>query len=165
MLEEFISNQPLHGRKKLESALKFWDERKFRLAFPFRQSIYNIPRSSLAHMSMKAAGRKNLSLVDAAYVDIESSSFFEGKWQRREEGEKSFRSGPTGIDLFEREEIRQMARANQYVTRPRKEIESGDESDFSVSSLESGIYDPNKSRRPDNLLQSRQLYHNEREGH
>ena len=70
---------------------------------------------------MKAAGRKNLSLVDTAYVDIESSSIFEGKWQRREEGEKSFGSGPSGIDLFEREEIRQMARANQYVTRTRNE--------------------------------------------
>ena len=50
------------------------------------------------HASMKAAGRKNLSLVDVAYVDIESSLFFEGKWQRRE-GEKSFGSGPSGIDL------------------------------------------------------------------
>ena len=96
---------------------------------------------------MKAAGRQNLSLVDAAYVDIESSSFFEGKWQRREEGEKRFGSGPSGIDLFEREEIRQMARANQYVTRTRKEIESGGESDCSVSSLENGIYEPNKSHR------------------
>ena len=39
-----------------------------------------------------------------------------------------------------------MARAGQYT---RKEIESGAESDCSVSSLDRGIYDPNKFHRPD----------------
>ena len=102
----FISCQPKHGIKKLEAALVFWHERNYRWSAPFKRDIPDIPKSSLAeaaHAKMKSGGRKNMSLVDAAYADIEAAAFFEASWRRRKEGERSHGRGPTGIELNEKE--------------------------------------------------------------
>ena len=148
-LKVFISCQQSHGKKKLERALAFWHERRFRWAAPFRKSTCAVPRSSLAeaaHAKMKSGGRRNMSLVDAAYVDLEASACFEAAWRKRRDGGKSNGKGPTGVELMEREEIRQVARATQFAN----ENEAGNSpSDVSLEDLECGIYDERKSHRPD----------------
>ena len=66
----------------------------------------------------------------------------------------------TGIDLIEREEIRQNARSCQYVNETLDlTLDDGVGSDTSVSSLNheikgKGIYDERKSHRPDKAANS-----------
>ena len=50
---------------------------------------------------------------------------------------------PIGVDLINREEMRQVARANRYVNQRTNEDEDSD------SASEDGIYDERKSHRPD----------------
>ena len=92
------------SKKSLHDFLKFWDERKFRWVLVYRnQSTSYIPRNSMAeaaHAKMKAGGRKNLSLVDAAYEDTQASACFEARWQKRKDGERSTGRGPTGKNLL-----------------------------------------------------------------
>ena len=91
----------VEDQNSLKRFLKFWEERKCRWVQAFRrQSNCGIPRNSLAesaHAKMKAGGRKNLSLVDAAHADIEACVMFEAKWQQRMDGERSTGTGPTGM--------------------------------------------------------------------
>ena len=77
LLEILIGNQGESNCKKLTSALKFWHDRRSRWALAFKTTSHNIPLSSLAesaHASMKSAGQKNLSLVDAVHADVTSSA-------------------------------------------------------------------------------------------
>ena len=97
-LIETVTSAP--SQKSLLAFIRYWDERKFRWALAYRmQSTCDIPRNSLAedaHAKMKSGGRKNLSLVDAAYEDTQASACFEARWQKRKDGEKSTGRGPTG---------------------------------------------------------------------
>ena len=90
-------------RKSLDAFINFWNERNFRWVLAYRkQSNCGIPRNSLAeaaHAKMKSGGRKNLSLVDAAYADTEASACFEACWQKRKDGERSTGNGPTGMNI------------------------------------------------------------------
>ena len=64
---------------------------------------------------MKAVNVKTLSLVDAVYADISDSARFDATWKNRLQGEISRGRGPRGIDLGERDERRQIDRANCYI--------------------------------------------------
>ena len=117
-LANLIKQRLKLNQKPLEDTLRFWDMVNYRWATAFKSNLHGIPRSSLAEAaqaSMKAANEKNLSLVDAVYADISDSARFDATWKNRLQGEISRCRGPSGIDLEERGERRQIDRANRYI--------------------------------------------------
>ena len=95
----------------------------------FKSSTNNAIRLSLAKVTRlwqvpKLVEKKNVSLLDAAHCVIVESPRFEGKWQSRMNEEESFRCGPSPLIFNERNELRQIARANQFL-RETNEIEDG----------------------------------------
>lgn len=62
----------------------------------------------------------NANLIDAAYCVIVESPRFEGKWQSRMNEEESFRCGPSPLIFNERNELRQIARANHFLRETNK---------------------------------------------
>ena len=117
-LSNLISKQPESCRKPLTDMINFWDNVKYRWVTAFKFNTHQVSRSSLAEAaqaSMKAGGEKNVSLVDAAYYDIGESARFEAKWQNRMNGESSVGRGPSSLTLADRNERRQVGRANQFV--------------------------------------------------
>ena len=92
-----------------------------------------------AHASMKAAGDKNLSLVDAAFADITDSVRLEARFQNQQSGEIARGAGPSGDDLLTREEIRQIARTESYSSDQFGDV---------------GMYDESRSHRPDKVAKA-----------
>ena len=76
--------------------------------------------AEVAHASLTACGEKNLSLVDTAIADITDSVRLQAKWENRMSGEKATGRGPSGLDLIDRNEKRQMNRANTFITEQAK---------------------------------------------
>ena len=72
---------------------------------------------------MKAANEKNLSLVDAVYADISNSARFDATWKNRLQGEISRGCGPSGINLEERDDRRQIDRANRYIRETYDDVQ------------------------------------------
>ena len=71
------------------------------------------------------------------------SARVEAKWQNRENGERCTGTGPSGVDLAIRNEIRQMDRAEIYAhTFYECSSSSDDESN-------NAVFDPKRSHRPD----------------
>ena len=126
-LTNLISKQPEFCQKSLTDMLKFLDNREYRWIRAFRSNTHNISRSSLAKMTLvstKAGREKNVSLLDAAYCNIVESARFEVKWQIPMNGEQSFRCWPSPLIFDEKNELRQIARASQFL-RETNEIEDG----------------------------------------
>ena len=104
---------------------------------------------------MKAAGERNLSLVDAVHGDITASARLEARWRNRIQGEKSFGSGPSGYELSTRNEIRQVGSAMRYsqnidLFSGGEELdEEGDRIEEESDIEDNGMYDAKKSHRPD----------------
>ena len=96
-----------------------------------------------AHASMKEAGKKNLSLVDAVFAGLMDSALVEAKWQNRENGERCTGTGPSGVDMAIQNEIRQMGRAEIYAHMFYECSSSSDNEN------NNGVCDPKRSHRPD----------------
>ena len=115
---------------------------------------HNISRSSLAEaaeVSIKAGGEKNVSLIDAAYCGIAESARFKAKWPDRMSGEQSVGRGPSPLVLDKTNELRQIARANQFL-RETYEMEddlNGDEMALRSSQL------PKAKQRRIKILESK----------
>ena len=106
-METLIERQKDGDKKPLLEALNFWHQCRRRWATTFKDMLHNAPRSSLAevaHASMTAGGDKGLYLVDAAMADITDSIRLQAKWENREAGESARGSGPTGLNLLDRNE-------------------------------------------------------------
>ena len=108
---------------------------------------------------MKAAGGKNLSLIDAVLADITDSSRLEAKWRNRARGERSVGEGPDGSTLLARDERRQIERAEHFLAdyptfqaREDTAMESSEDANFM-------IFDAKRSHRPD-VQQKRQSVSN-----
>ena len=89
----------------------------------FKPNTHSFSRSSQAKVteaSIKAGGSKNVSLVDAGYCGIAEPARFEVKWQNRMHGEKSVGREPSPLVLDKRNELRQIARANQFLRETNK---------------------------------------------
>ena len=74
-------------------------------------------RSSLpeaAQASKKAYSGKNLSLIDALINSADDSWRHEAKICKRQAGEHAQRRGATGVELGEREKMRQVRRAMSF---------------------------------------------------
>ena len=123
---------------------------------------------------MVAAREKGLSFVDSVCADISDSLRLSAKWENRKEGESLQGSGPSGLDLLERDEERQIQRAKAFI-RESAEVSSksgssslsappsakrcltGDESD--VCTL--NVLDSARSHRPDKQIRVSESYANQ----
>ena len=153
-LEVLIEKQGYdEAKKKLSSALNWWHDRRPRWALAFKTTTHNIPLSSLAeaaHASMKSAGQKNLSLVQALQADVTDSIRLEARWLNRQTGESSTGAGPSGADLVIRNKIRQHGQATYYaekISRIDDELEDNDDEHETFDT--SGLCNPTSSHRPD----------------
>ena len=153
-----IQQQAQGDQKPLTDALAFWERCKYRWAVAYCHSLQNIPKSSLAHASMKASGEKNLSLVDAVFADVADSARLEAKWTNREAGERSQGSGPDGEAMNIRNEIRQINRAHTYVNASQNQgEESSQESSESNDDELPSLFDVNQSHRPDKKIKLKEV--------
>ena len=153
-MEVLIEKQPGDSRGPLTNALKFWDESRKRWATAYKSALHAIPRSSLAevaHASTTAAGDKGLSLVDSVFADIVDSARLQAKWENRSADEKSTGKGPSGIDLEDRDESRQIGRAKRFIAENSMQesstfMEADSQEEFPWSIY---ILDPRRTHRPD----------------
>ena len=173
-MKDLIQTQRDGDQKPLLDALEFWNKVRPRWATAFKSVIHGASRSSLAevaHASMVAAREKGLSLVDSVYADISDSLRLSAKWENRQDGESSQGSGPSGLDLLERDEERQIQRAKAFIRESAevssksgfsslsapptaKRCRTGDESD--VCTL--NVLDPARSHRPDKQIRVNESY-------
>ena len=80
--------------------------------------IHGASRSSLAevvHASMVTARKKGNPLVDDVYAEISDSLRLSAEWENRKDGESLQGSGPSGLDLLEQDEERQIQRAKAFI--------------------------------------------------
>eukprot|EP00794_Sanderia_malayensis_P013304 gene13304-14677_t len=151
-LAKLYETQVESSKKPLFAALKFCHECRFRWATAWRSSLQGIPLSSLAEpaqASMNAGSQINVSLVDGIFADIVDSARLEDKWENRKSGEPSQGSGPSALELLQRDKRRQLKRSAHF-------INEAVQVDFTcISQLEedhldvSKILDPSRSHRPD----------------
>ena len=76
LLKTLITQQIPGNQNSLREALKFWLKAEHRWAVCYRRSLHGIPLSNLAEAaqaSMKVAGGKNLSIIDAVYASVRLS--------------------------------------------------------------------------------------------
>ena len=84
----------------------------------FKSNTHNVSWSSLTEAteaSIKAWGETNVSLIDAAYCGIPESARFEAKWQNRINDAQSVGRGPSPFVFGKRNELRKIARTNQFL--------------------------------------------------
>ena len=156
-LSLLIERQQAASKKPLSDALRFWHDCRFRWATSFRSSLQGIPLSSLAEpaqAAMKAGCQRNISLVDSVFADIVDAARLEGKWQNRTNGERSQGSGPSAIELNNREECRQMQRSAQFLDEMSKIDFSFSPGDNDILDLDP-LLDPARSHRPDKPTKER----------
>ena len=106
-------------RKPLISTFNIEYNLKYKCATAFKSNLHAIPNASLAgaaQASMKVSNEKSMSLVDSIYVDISDSARQDVKWKHRLLGEHCRGRGPSSLELEDRYELRQIDRANRYVT-------------------------------------------------
>ena len=99
------------------NSLDIWLKSKHRWAHCFRHSVHQIPRSSLAEAakaSTKADSGKNLSLVNGTINFTVNYLRHEANICNRKTGEGTQGRGPTGVELGEREKMRQVRRAMSF---------------------------------------------------
>ncbi len=126
-LIKLYETQVESSEKTLFDALKFWHECRFRWATAWRSSLQGIPLSSLAEpaqASMKAGSQKNVSLVDGIFADIVDSARLEGKWENRKSEEPSPGSGPSALELLQRDKRRQLKRSAHFINEASKDSRS-----------------------------------------
>ena len=135
------------------NALDFWLKNKHRWTICFRHSVDQILRSSLADAakaSMKADSGKNLSLVGVIINFTVDSLRNEANICNRQAGERTQGRGPTGVELEERETMRQVRRAMNFTECCEVNL-----SEISDSENISSIFDQTQSYRPDEPVKKR----------
>ena len=149
-LEMLISKQPKSSQNKLKSALKFWNDCRFRWSVAYRGQLYAIPSSSLAEAaqaSMKAGSQRNVSLVDGCMADIIDSANLKARWINRQRGGSDIGAGPSQRQLDIREEYRQIERALNF-TEEMNDLEDSDNATDDDVYL-ADILHEERSHRPD----------------
>ena len=144
LFKTLITQQIPGNRNSLRETLQFWLKAKHRWTVCYRSSLHGIPLSSLAETaqaSMKAAGGKNVSLIDVVYASVTDSVRLEAKIQNREIGEVVRGTGPSESEVQKRRERRQILHAEQMVER---QAISGEDLLFNDT-----IFDVTCSHRPD----------------
>ena len=122
-LTNLISKQNEFCQRPLTDMLDFWDNLKNRLVMEFKSNNHNVSRSRLTKVTLastKAGREKNVSLLDAAYCDIVNSARFVAKRQSRMNGMRPIGCGPSPLVFDKRNELRQIARANQFLRETNK---------------------------------------------
>ena len=156
-LKKVIEIQVESSRKPLSDALRFWHDCRFRWATSWRFSFQGIPLSSLAEpsqASMKAGSQKNVSLVDGIFADIVDSARLEGKWGNRQSGEPSQGSGPSALELLQRDKNRQLKRSAHFINEAAKiDFTSTPKTDEECIDVAKTL-DASRSHRPDKKAQS-----------
>ena len=125
----------------------FWLKSKHHWVLCFRHSVHQIPRSSLTEAvqaSMKANFGKNLSLIDAVINSTVDSLRHEANIYNRQAGERTQGRGPTGVELAEREKMRQVRRAINFTEGCEVNL-----SDISYRENMSSVFDETRSHEPD----------------
>ena len=151
-LESLIASQPENCQLPLTNMLVFWDKVRFRWATAFKNNLHNTPRSSLAEASqasMTAGGEKNISLSDSACSHITECIRLEATWLNRQAGERVVGTGPSALELEQRNERRQMARTNRFLTEiaETEEREEHASNDNGVSNDQLQSSQPPKAKR------------------
>ena len=93
---------------------------------------------------MKANFGKNLSLIDAVINFTVDSLRHEANIYNRQAGERTQGRGPTGVELAEREKMRQVRRAINFTEGCEVNL-----SDISYRENMSSVFDETRSHEPD----------------